>query len=112
MSRKSYIYRNREGGGVDVYEKGAEPPLPDMARVPVIGDLHYADTRGPLGEDLTTRTKHREFMKAKGLTTADDYKNEWAKAAKEREDFHRTGGDHKARREQVERAIYEYGNRR
>ena len=107
----TYVYRNREGGGVDVFEKGTKP-VDERLRVPVIGDLHYLDTKGPMGEDLTTRTKHREFMKAKGLTTMDDYKNEWAGAAKAREEFHRTGGDHKARREQVARALYEVGNRR
>lgn len=48
------------------------------------GDRHYENIRGPNGEDLSSRTKHREFMKATGLTTADDFNSTWAKAAAER----------------------------
>jgi hypothetical protein len=111
VTRTTYVYRNREDGGFDVYEKGTEPPLPDRARVPVVGDLHYAETRGPMGEDLSTRSKHRAFLKSRGLTTADDFTNEWASAQKKREQFLTDGGDHKARREQIERAFHQKFNR-
>ena len=111
MSRITYVYVNTSEG-VQSYVKGEEPP-PEYADSGALwGDLNYRETKGPAGEDLSTRTKHREFMRARGLTTVDDFTNEWARAAKEREDFHRTGGDHKARRETIERAIYEAANRR
>lgn len=51
------------------------------------GDRHYENMRGPNGEDLSSRTKHREFMKATGLTTADDFSSTWKKAAEERTAF-------------------------
>ena len=31
-----------------------------------------------------SRSQHREYMRARGLTTADDFKGEWERAAKER----------------------------
>ena len=112
MSRRAWVYRTVEGK-VEVYEKGTEPPTDTQARVPIVGDLHYANTVGPSGEDLSTRTKHREFMKRTGLTTADDFKDTWAKAADERSQFLTTGNPgSKERRAAVERALYEVGNRR
>jgi hypothetical protein len=111
MSRVTYVYRNTPEG-VKVYVKGEEPPPAYADSGALWGDLNYRETKGPMGEDLSTRTKHRQFMAERGLTTADDFTNFWAVKAKERDDFHRTGGDHKARREHIERAIYEAGKRR
>lgn len=112
MSRTTYVQVRRADGTFDLVEKGSMP-APEYADSGALwGDLGYRETKGPAGEDLSTRTKHREFMRSRGLTTADDFSGEWAKAAKERDDFHRTGGDHKVRREHIERAIYEAGNRR
>ena len=112
MSRQSWVYRNGPQG-VEVYEKGTEPPSDSQARVPIVGDLHYANTVGPSGEDLSTRTKHREFMKRTGLTTADDFKDTWAKAAVQRNKFLTTGDPgNKQRRAAIERAVHEVGNRR
>jgi hypothetical protein len=109
MSRTTYVYVDTPEG-VKSYVKGEEPPPAYADSGALWGDLNYRETKGPMGEDLSTRTKHREFMRAKGLTTADDFTNFWTQ--KERDDFHRTGGDHKARRETIERVIYEAANRR
>ena len=70
------------------------------------GDRHYDGLQATDGADISSRTKHREYMARTGLTTADDYRVAWAKAAEQRADFYTTGGDHKGRREAVERAIY------
>jgi hypothetical protein len=107
MSRKTWVYRTVDGK-VEVYEKGTEPPMDVQTRVPVLGDLHYLDTRGPNGEDLSTRTKHREFMRASGLTTMDDYKTEWRKAAEKRSALLNNTDQptKRERREAVERAMY------
>lgn len=48
-------------------------------------DRHYQDMKGPNGEDLSSRTKHREFMKQTGLTTVDDYKGFFGEKQRERE---------------------------
>lgn len=54
------------------------------------GDRHYDGLVATDGTDISTRTKHREYMKRNGLTMADDFKGTWAKEQKEREAL-RTG---------------------
>lgn len=73
------------------------------------GDRHYEGLRAPDGTDISSRTKHREYMKAKGLTTADDFTGVWEKAEKERQAF-RSGNFedkelHSIVEEQVMRAV-------
>lgn len=70
------------------------------------GDRHYENMRGPNGEDLSSRTKHREFMKSSGLTTADDFSSSWAKQHDERQAF-RTGhaNDTELRKELTEKVM-------
>lgn len=61
-----------------------EPP-PAHAGAYIVGDRHYDGLRSPIdGADISTRAKHKEYMRANGLVTADDFKNEWAKAAEKR----------------------------
>lgn len=79
-----------------------------LERVPVVGDSHYDGCQGPQGEDLTSRAKHREFMRRTGLTTADDYTETWRKAAEERA---RPSSGDKERREHLGRALYEMEKR-
>lgn len=50
------------------------------------GDRHYDGLRAPDGSDISSRTKHREFMKRTGLALADDFKGQWAKQKQDRED--------------------------
>jgi len=72
------------------------------------GDRHYDGLRAPDGTDISSRTKHREYMKANNLTVMDDFKGTWAKAQKEREAYRAgTHADPELRsvvKEQVERA--------
>lgn len=49
------------------------------------GDRHYDGLRASDGRDISSRSKHRAYMREKGLTTADDFKDTWAKAQKERD---------------------------
>jgi hypothetical protein len=106
MTRKRYVQI-----GLDLVETTYNPPavVPTDSGV-LWGDRSYRDSRTLDGVDVSTRTKHREYMKAKGVTHPSDYKNEWAKAVDERAEFFTTGGDHKARRETIERTIYEAVN--
>jgi hypothetical protein len=67
------------------------------------GDSHYANTTGPNGEDLSSRAKHRAYLKATGLATTDDFKGDWARAKEARENYHRSGGT--VSRDDVQRAI-------
>lgn len=107
----TYEYRCRECGHVSaVYQSISSycraPVVPDcpqhqgnamermLSVVPgmnvLAGDRHYDGQRTLDGVDISTRTKHRQYMKERGLTTADDYTQTWAKAQKERE-ARRTG---------------------
>lgn len=70
------------------------------------GDRHYDGMRATDGTPIDSRTKHRAYMKAKGLTTADDYTQTWAKAQKERETFRSAGHTDKHLRETVSREFY------
>lgn len=44
------------------------------------GDRHYEGMRASDGTDISSRTKHREYMRRNGLTTADDFKGQWKQA--------------------------------
>lgn len=48
------------------------------------GDRGYDGQRAPDGTDISTRTKHREYMRSRGITTIDDYTNEFKQAEKKR----------------------------
>lgn len=56
------------------------------------GDRSYDGLRATDGTDISTRSKHREYMKANGLATADDFKDTWAKAQERRERLFTEGG--------------------
>lgn len=60
------------------------PAMSGLANA-LAGDRHYDGMRAPDGSDISSRTKHREYMKRHGLTTADDFGSTWNSAAKERE---------------------------
>jgi hypothetical protein len=72
------------------------------------GDRHYQGMRAPDGTDISSRTKHREYMKRHGLTTSDDFKTSWQKAEQQRVNIQQ--GHDRDRRSQVERAIYDVMN--
>jgi hypothetical protein len=110
MTRKRWVYRKDENGEMQAIEILSDAELQLRLNAPVIGDMHYEGLRGPQGEDISTRTKHKEFLKASGLALADDYKNEWAQAQKQRDAFQQ-GASSKDRREQLARAFHQQFNR-
>lgn len=69
---------------------------------PLAGDRGYAGLRASDGTDVSTRSKHRAYMKANGLTTADDYRDEWKRAAEARAAA--LAGDDPTRRDDLARA--------
>lgn len=54
---------------------------------PGAGDRHYDGLRATDGADISSRSKHREYMRANNLTTADDFTQTWAKAEAQRREF-------------------------
>lgn len=82
------------------------PQMSGLANA-LAGDRHYDGLRAPDGSPIDTRTKHRQYMKEKGVTMASDFTETWKTAAKEREAI-RAGAPDRDRmatvREAVERA--------
>lgn len=70
-------------------------------------DRHYQDMKATDGTDISSRAKHRAYMKAKGLTTADDYRETWKKAATERAE--RLAGTDASRKQDVQAAVQKLG---
>jgi hypothetical protein len=56
------------------------------------GDRHYDGLRATDGADISSRKKHRDYMQKTGYTTADDFKDAWGKARREREYYMKNGG--------------------
>jgi hypothetical protein len=82
------------------------------ARLEINVDRNYENLDLQDGTVVNSRRQHREYMKARGVTLADDFKGVWAKAQKEREAIRTGTHDSKARREAVGRAVYELEKRR
>ena len=52
------------------------------------GDRHYDGLKAPDGTDISSRSKHQAYMKANNLTIADDFKDVWAKARKDKDAYY------------------------
>ena len=110
MPRSRYVYRPghplaNERGFVDA---ALLTDVAAPAALMVFGEAHYDGMRATDGTPIDTRKKHREYMKANNLTTADDFKESWPKAVAELEQ-RRAGVVPKdpERREIIGRATYE-----
>lgn len=65
------------------------PAMSGLANA-LAGDRHYDGLRAPDGADISTRSKHREYMKSRGLADAGDFSGVWDRADKDRQAI-RTG---------------------
>jgi len=107
---RSRTYYTRGGVPCEPYEATDAPEL--EPRLQINSDTHYDGAQATDGTDISTRRRHREYMRRHGVTVADDYKHEWAGKAAERERFYSGDFDKKGRTEAVERAVYQLENRR
>lgn len=96
--RRTYVHRPghpkaNDCGMVAVEDLGDDAPqAQERSGTNFLLDRHMEGARSPVdGSDIGSRAKRREHMKIHGLVDADDYKNQWAQQAKQREDFFRTG---------------------
>jgi len=71
----------------------------------VMGDRHYDGLHATDGTDISTRAKHRAYMKANNLTTMDDYQDKWRVERENRDAYFKEGKGGAVRREDVSRAI-------
>jgi len=60
-----------------------------------VSDAHYAGLRAPDGTDISSRAKHRTYMKDHDVTLASDFTNTWAAAAQQREALRKATFDDK-----------------
>lgn len=86
MTRKSYIQIDGKLIDKDEYYAGRI----DSRGIQIMGDQHYDGLCATDGTDISTRAKHREYMKRTGLVTFDDYKETFAKQQEAR-DAYRSG---------------------
>lgn len=85
-----------------------DPSREEQAKnAPIMMDRYYENTKALDGTDIGSRRKFRDYLKARGLTHASDFKNEWKAAAEQRKRIEKGDVDHRERREAIERAIYE-----
>jgi hypothetical protein len=100
MTRRRYV-QMPDGKLVDK-DSFTEPPLAIDSGA-LWGDEGYRGQRATDGTMIDTRTKHRDYMKQRGLTTIDDYTDHFAQAEKARERHYR--GEDPQRVQDIIRAI-------
>lgn len=87
MTRTVYVYRRNPDGTIERHEKDLEPLRLNADSGALWGDREYIGLKATDGTDISSRSKQREYMKRHGLTTADDFKDVWAKAQKDRDAY-------------------------
>jgi hypothetical protein len=107
MTRRRYIQDPKTFELIEVTADHQAPMRADSGAL--WGDRSYDGMRATDGTDISSRTKHREYMKANNLTTVDDFKGTWAKAQEQRERLYTQGGSFSKR--DIERAISQLQNR-
>lgn len=107
MTRRRYIQDRHTGELIEVTADYQAPLRNDSGAL--WGDRHYDGARASDGTDISTRSKHREYMRLNNVTTVDDFKDTWAKAREQRERLYTQGGTFSRR--DVERAIHQLQNR-
>lgn len=110
MTRRSYVYDEQLG---QMVERTREPVRRANAQDHLgglWGDRHYDGMRASDGEDISSRKKHREYMKRHGVTTSDDFKDTWARARQQRDEYYTRGGT--VRRQDIVASIEKLQHRR
>jgi hypothetical protein len=109
MSRKRYIQMREPPYELIEVTADYQPELRTDSGA-LWGDRSYDGLKATDGTDISSRTKHREYMKANNLATVDDFKQTWAKAQQQRERYYQQGGSFK--KADIERAMHQVLNRR
>lgn len=80
---------------------------PEAKDAPIMAGRFYENTQATDGSDIGSRSKHRAYMRAHGVTTADDYKSQWQRQETQREERRAGRISSKTRREALERKFWE-----
>lgn len=105
-------YIAQGGKWIPIEEYRAQPRSSQSTDAALWGDRHYEGMKAPDGQDISSRTKHREYMKANNVTTADDFSNTWKKAAIDRAAYYQEGRGGAFSRTDVARAIAQLESRK
>ena len=70
----------------------------------LVNDRHYEGMKAPDGTDISSRAKHREYMRANNLTTIDDFTETWKREALAREA--RMAGEDASRTTDIVEAVH------
>lgn len=114
MTRRRYRYDEATKAMVEVGADwtDTERRAPVATEEIVYGGLGRATD----GTPIDTRAKHRAYMKANGLTVADDFKGEWAQAGEARRRAYQEADfgprDSKQHREVLQKAFHDLSSRR
>jgi hypothetical protein len=110
--RRRWVYIDGEPCEVTDGFVAQERPSTQKGDAALWGDSGYRDLRATDGADISTRSKHRAYMQARGLTTIDDFKETTAAALKRKAEYVLEGKHGAVRREHIERAIHDLQQRR
>lgn len=108
--RRRFIQRREAPYDFIEVTESYSPEAPNSDRY-LWSDGGYDGLRATDGTDISSRTKHREYMKANGLTTVDDFQKTWDKAAQQRAEYY-TEGPRKEVRQDLLKTIEQLQNRR
>lgn len=109
MTRRRWIYTS-DGKVVEVTTR--RDPNAYVGDSALWGDRAYDGMKAPDGTDIGSRSRHREYMRSRGITTMDDFKETWAKAEQQR-DAYRTGqGGGAVTKDDIGRVIHELESKR
>jgi putative FmdB family regulatory protein len=82
-------------------------PDPTRALDLLTSDAIYDGLKATDGTDISTRAKHREYMRRNNLTTIDDFTETWKHAARERAE--RLEGHDPQRAHDIAQAVQKHG---
>jgi hypothetical protein len=103
--RGRFVYCPERGECVEV---GADWTDTERRAQTITEELVYGKIQSTDGEDLSSRKKHREYMKRNGVTLASDYSDEYRQRAESRKEMQES----KTVREAVERAWHNHTEKR
>lgn len=108
--RGRWVWDKRKGEMVPAEEY--VPEEPDDKRVMLVTDRHLEGMRATDGTDIGSYRKRDEYLKAHGLTHADDFKQHLSPEQKERRAAAKAQAERRALRETVGQTAYELKNRK
>lgn len=104
VEKGRFVYSQEAGQVVKVGSDWTDAER--RAATPTEG-ITYANLRATDGTPIDSRTKHREYMRANGLSMASDFSEHWKKADKQRQEVLSGNADTRERRELIGRTLHD-----